>query len=167
MEKVSSYFPPPLPSLSHPSLPVQYSPPKHLPIPDPLLPSIFFIAIIIPRAIPDHLCASPTPSAHRVHPPGTSIPTHPSLRYCYSLVLLSACPVVLLDFCCESHFDLCTYAALSQYYSLASPALLSFSSPTLRMQCHISFVTSPNYPFVFCNHKFFLTLIAFACHLRR
>ena len=149
MEKVSSYFPLPSPPLPSPRTPpLQYSPPSTLPIPDPLLPLISLITIA--RAVPWLCLCLPNPLAHRVHP---SLPP----------LLLFPCVVCRirrrsLDFCCEPHFDLCTYAALS--LPILRSRLSRFASlpPSLRMQCHISFVTSPNYPFVFCNHSFSFSL---------
>ena len=103
----------------------------------------------------DCVCASPTPR------PSSSTPAryfHPlPLRYCYSLVLPAACPAVPLYFCCEIFIrpmHIC--AALSSNITLSSFPL--YLPSTLWMQCHNSFVTSPNYPFVFCNHKFFPSL---------
>ena len=166
MEKVSSYFPLPLP--------LHFSPPPVLssqvpsPIPDPLLPPISLINYQR-EGDPLIVFVPPQPLAHRVHPPVPSILPCPPPSPPLLLFPCVACrmPRCSLDFCFESHFDLCTYAALYPNITLSRLSRLAPPSPTLRMQCHISFVTSPNYPFVFCNHNFSsFSFIAFVCHFR-
>lgn len=85
----------------------------------------------------DCVCASPTPR------PSSSTPAryfHPHpLRYCYSLVLPAACPAVLLYLCCESSFDLCTYALLSLPILLSR---LSRFTSLLPCGCNVTTVSS-------------------------
>jgi hypothetical protein len=150
VEKVSSYFP--LPPCTPP---LQYSPPKCPPhsrsAPAPNLPHHYYregdlLIVFVP----------PQPLAHRVHPPVLpSFPALPPIRYCYSLVLPAACPAVLLTFVLNL---ISTYAHMLISHNIPLSSFPPcFPSLTLRMQCHISFITSPNYPFVFCNHNFFLS----------
>ena len=146
VEKVSSYS---LPLRTPPSLSSTLLQ-STLPIPDSLLPSI---SLDIPsrERSTDCVCASPNPSPiieyiRQVLPS----PSPPLLLFsCVACRMPRRCP---FTFVVKPHS---TYA----HMLLSLPILLSsfplYLPSTLRMQCHISFVTSPNYPFVFCNHKFF------------
>jgi len=130
------------PSLPTPTL---RSSPSPFSVPDPPLRAISFPLITIARAIPLIVLVPPLPR----RPSSTHAYRHPSLLPSVIVIPSVACsmPAALLDFCCESPFDLCTYVALSISLSRSRPSRLA-SSPTLRMQCHISFVTQRNkYPF--------------------
>ena len=132
VEKVSSYFPP-----SHSSLPVQYSPPKHLPH------SRFAPALNLPRhhhreSDPLIVFVLPQPLAHhRVHPPGTSIPI-PSVIVIL-LCRLPHAPPFSFTFVVKSSFDLCTYALLSLPILLSR---LSRFTSLLPCGCNVTTVSS-------------------------